>query len=68
MEQISFPIYNFSQVIHYLKAGDEAERGNLRLTLEDDVIMMRIDGEVIAPWLPTHKDILATDWRVIKIG
>lgn len=68
MEQESFAIFNFGEAIANLKAGHDVIRNNLRLRLIGDTIMMIIKDDVMCPWLPVHKDILATDWRVIRLG
>ena len=67
MEQHSFSIYNFGEALSNLVAGHDIERRDTRLRLIDNTIMMVLDDE-LAPWLPTHKDILSNDWKVIKIG
>ncbi len=66
IEQKSFAIYTFGEAIENLKCGYDIERGDLRLRLLDNTIMMVIGKEILAPWLATHKDILAKDWRVIR--
>ena len=48
-------------------SGHDVERDNTRLRIVDKTIMMVL-GEELCPWLPTHKDILANDWKVIRIG
>ena len=68
MEQESFPIYSFSEALANLKVGHDIERGNLRLRLENDTIMMVIEEGILTPWMVTHKDILAKDWKVIRLG
>ena len=68
MEQESFPIFNFGDAIANLKAGHDIARNDTRLRLIDGTIFMVVKDDVICPWLPTHKDILATDWKVIKYG
>ena len=68
MEQESFSIYTFGEAIANLKAGHDIARNDLRLRLIDNTIMMIMDDGLMCPWLPTHKDILATDWRVIRLG
>ena len=68
MEQESFPIFNFGDAIANLKVGHDIARNNLRLRLLDNTIFMVVKDDIICPWLPTHKDILATDWKVIKNG
>lgn len=67
MEQESFSIFNFSQALANMIAGHDIARGNLRLRLVDKTIMMVLGNGIITPWLPTHKDILATDWKVIRL-
>ena len=68
MEQVSFPIYNFSEALSNLVAGHDIARKKLRLRLIDNTIVEIKKGKVICPWSPTHKDILANDWKVIKLG
>ena len=68
MEQKSFPVFNFSEALMNLKVGHEIERRDIRLILDGSTIMMKVGKELLCPWLPTHKDILATDWSVIKVG
>ena len=68
MEQESFSIYNFGEALSNLIAGHDIARKNLRLRLEDKTIMMVMDKDVLTPWMATHKDILATDWKVIRLG
>lgn len=68
MEQESFSIFSFSEALANLKVGHDIKRNDLRLRLKDNTIMMVIDGDVLTPWLATHKDILATDWKVIRLG
>lgn len=68
METNTFPIFNFSEALLNLKVGHDIKRGDLILTLKDSTIMMKVGKELLCPWLPTHKDILATDWSVIKVG
>ena len=67
MEQYSFSIYNFGEALSNLVSGHDIERGNTRLRIVDKTIM-RVVGAKLCPWLPTHKDILANDWKVIRIG
>lgn len=68
MEQESFSIYSFSEALANLRVGHDIERNNLRLRLEDDTIMMVIEEGILTPWMATHKDILAKDWKVIRLG
>lgn len=68
MEQESFSIYSFSEALANLRVGHDIERNNLHLRLEDNTIMMVIDGDILTPWMATHKDILAKDWKVIRLG
>ena len=68
MEQESFSIYNFGEALSNLVAGHDIARNKLRLRLIDNTIVEIKKGKVICPWLPTHKDILANDWKVIKLG
>lgn len=68
MEQESFPIFSFSEALANLKVGHDIERNNLRLRLQDDTIMMVMNNEILAPWMVTHRDILAKDWKVIRLG
>ena len=68
MEQESFPIFNFGDALSNLVAGHDIARKKLRLRLIDKTIFMVVKNDVICPWLPTHKDILAIDWKVIKNG
>lgn len=67
MEQESFSIYNFGEALSNLIAGHDIARKNLRLRLEGKTIMM-VMNNTVAPWMATHKDILATDWKVIRLG
>lgn len=67
MEQYSFSIYSFGEALSNLMSGHDVERDNTRLRIVDKTIMMVL-GEELCPWLPTHKDILANDWKVIRIG
>lgn len=68
MSTSSFSIFSFSEALDNLKVGHDIERRNLRLRLVGKTIMMIMDDDEMCPWLPTHKDILATDWKVIKFG
>lgn len=69
MEERSFPIYTFSNALDNLKVGHDIERRGLRLRLHGKTIMMIVENqEIVCPWLPTHEDLLANDWRVIKIA
>lgn len=68
MEQVSFPIYTFGQALANLIAGHDIQRGNTRLRLMDRTIIMIDENGCVAPWMATHKDILAKDWKVIKLG
>lgn len=69
MEERSLPIYTFSNALDNLKVGHDIERRDIRLRLIGKTIMMVIEGEeIICPWMATHEDILANDWRVIKIA
>ena len=68
MEQVSFPIYNFSEALSNLMAGHDIEREDTRLRLNEGNILMVLENGTLCPWLPTHKDILANDWKVIKLG
>lgn len=68
MEQHSFNIFNFGEALSNLLAGHDIQRKDTRLRLVDDTIMMVFGEDVECPWLPTHKDILAIDWKVIRIG
>lgn len=68
MSTESFPIYSFSEALDNLKVGHIINRRDLRLKLIDKTIMMLLDDEEMCPWLPTHGDLLANDWRVIRVG
>lgn len=68
MEQESFAIFSFGEAIANLKAGHDVMRDNIRLRLKNDTIMMIVGKDIMCPWFPVHKDILATDWRVIRLG
>ena len=68
MEQVSFPIFNFSDALSNLIAGHDIEREDTRLRLNEGNILMVLEDGTLCPWLPTHKDILANDWKVIKLG
>ena len=68
MEERSFPIYTFSNILDYLKVGHDAERNGTRLRLINKTIMMIFDDGELSPWMATHEDLLANDWRVIKIA
>lgn len=68
MEQMSFPIYTFSEALANLKAGHDIQRNDTRLRLNDEDILMVLDDGTLCPWLPTHRDMLAKDWKVIKRG
>lgn len=67
MEQYSFSIYSFGEALSNLISGHDVERDNTRIRIVDKTIMMVL-GDELYPWLPTHKDILANDWKVIRIG
>ena len=49
-------------------AGHDIEREDTRLRLNEGNILMVLEDGTLCPWLPTHKDILANDWKVIKLG
>lgn len=68
MDIESFAIFSFSQALDNLKVGHIIERKDLRLKLVNKTIMMLLDENEMCPWLPTHGDLLANDWRVIRIG
>lgn len=68
MEISSFAIFDFSQALPNLICGHDIARGNIRLRLDDETIMMVFEDGTASPWLPTHIDILAKDWKVIKRG
>lgn len=68
MEISSFPIFDFSQALSNLICGHDIARNNIRLRLDNETIMMVFDDGTESPWLPTHIDILAKDWKVIKRG
>ena len=67
MEQHSFSIYNFGEALSNLMSGHDVERKGTRIRIVGKTIMMVL-GDELYPWLPTHKDILANDWKVIRIG
>lgn len=68
MEQETFPIFSFSDALRALLTGDDIRRGDLRLTLKDKTIFMIDEDGVLSPYMATHKDILANDWRIITRG
>lgn len=68
MDIVGFAIFSFSQALDNLVCGHDIARGDLRLRLKGDTIMMVFNDETECPWLPTHKDILAKDWKVIRRG
>lgn len=71
IEQRSMAIYNFSEVLQYLKIGHKAKRhdwdDNVSIFYDEDMeTIYKIVGKTIAPWEAPQKDLLAEDWLVIK--